>query len=91
MPNPIYLLNGNKKTLPTAPPKPTEERLVLGTISKIDGEDIFALVASYSPTYNYGPLRCTEGLTPTLGEEVLIGFDDQKNPWLVAASCKNVA
>lgn len=74
MANPLLLL-GDSKPLPAPPLRPTDQKIVSATVSRIDGDAVYVTVQEFSGTYNFGPLETPEGWAPEVGDACLVAFD----------------
>jgi hypothetical protein len=58
---------------------------VHGVIADVDGDDVFAILPAFDMTHRWGPLlgvRDTSHLSR--GDDCLVIFDDEREPWLIA-------
>lgn len=81
MVNPLLLLGGAAKPLPAPPARPNDQKIVTATVSRIEGEAVFVNVQEFSGVYSFGPLKAPEGWAPALGEECLVGFDQNSTAY----------
>lgn len=86
MPNPLQLLNGGQT--PAAPPEQPNAALAgyVGEIVRVDAGQYWALIPAFSSLHSYGPLEFvySRGATlPVVGNKCLVGFDNEKTPYLL--------
>lgn len=83
MANPLLLL-GDSKPLPAPPLRPTDEKVVSATVSRVDGEDVFVTVREFSGTYNFGPVEVPSSwVSPAVGETCVVGFDQNNKAYVL--------
>ena len=82
MANPLLLL-GDSKPLPAPPPRPTDQKFVSGTVSRIDGGKVYVTVREFSEVYDFGPVEVPSGWTPELGEACGVAFDQRNVGYVV--------
>jgi hypothetical protein len=58
--------------------------LALGSISRIDGDDVYVTVESFNRSHDFGPILFEHVADATVGDAVLVGFDEQGTPWIAS-------
>lgn len=64
--------------------KPEGKKLALGSISRIDGDDVYAIIPSFNRKHEHGPMPFEHAADAEVRDAVLIGFDEDGQPWVVA-------
>jgi hypothetical protein len=55
--------------------------VVNGVVADYTGGDLYIVVPEYDPQIRFGPCPFTAPATPARGDECLIVFDDERQPW----------
>jgi hypothetical protein len=55
---------------------------VAGVVAELDGDDLYVVVPEYDPQLRFGPCPFV-GATPARGDDCLVIFDDERQPWVV--------
>jgi hypothetical protein len=74
MANPVLLL-GDSKPLPKPPLRPTDEKFVSATVSRIVRDAVFVTVREFSGTYDFGPVEVPSSWSPSVGDACGVAFD----------------
>lgn len=82
MPNPLQLL-GDSKPPPLPPLRPTDEKFVSATVSRINGEDVYVTVKEFSGTYDFGPVEVPAAWTPSVGDACGVAFDQRNVGYVI--------
>jgi hypothetical protein len=80
--NPLLLL-GDSKPLPAPPLRPTDEKAVSATVSRVEDDKVYVTVKEFGGTYNFGPVETPSSWTPIVGERCLIVFDQDNIGYVV--------
>jgi hypothetical protein len=81
--NPLMLL-GDSKPLPAPPPRPTDQKIVSGVVSRIDGEKVYVTVQEFSGTYDFGPVEVSSTWAdPAVGDVCVVAFDQHNVGYIV--------
>lgn len=62
----------------------SNERLLLGRVSRIDGDYVYAVLPSFNSTHEFGPMRFEHAASIVVGASVLVGFDEFGSAWIVS-------
>jgi hypothetical protein len=60
------------------------ERVALGNLSRVDGDNVFAIVPSFNRRNEFGPMPFEHAADCEVGDAILVGLDEDGQPWVIA-------